>query len=104
MATSNLLMFQTSNTCETSIDFAITSFFLMTKVYAISRCYSSSKSNNCFFLFRQKDAQWAYLCVVTIILLMLFAIKVMRGFHSQYNNKREITIHDTNHMLTVKGE
>ncbi|XP_005100443.1 uncharacterized protein LOC101857577 isoform X2 [Aplysia californica] len=50
----------------------------------------------------QKDAQWAYLCLVFLICLMLLSIWCLRGFHNRNTNKREFTLHDTYHLLTVK--
>ncbi|GFO26579.1 hypothetical protein PoB_005308400 [Plakobranchus ocellatus] len=50
----------------------------------------------------QMEADSALLCLIFISCLMLFGIWYLRGFHSRNTHNREVTFHDSGHLLSVK--
>ncbi|GFR61623.1 hypothetical protein ElyMa_003561800 [Elysia marginata] len=50
----------------------------------------------------QLEAESAALCILFISCLMLFCLWYLRGFHNRNTKYREVTFHDTSHILTVE--
>ncbi|RUS71003.1 hypothetical protein EGW08_021238 [Elysia chlorotica] len=50
----------------------------------------------------QFDAESAAICLVFISCLILFSLWYFRGFHNRNIKYREVTFHDSSHVLTVE--